>query len=184
MAARVREVKRLSGPTQTGVAPVCGGREAARVDVVPANEFLPVIQLAITPVILISGVGALMLTLTNRLGRIVDRTRSLAGQMRQGPVGERAHLDSQLTILWRRAQLVRRAVTYSGLSMLLSCVLVLAIFIDAAFQRSFGIELVVIFVASVLSLIAALIAFLRDIWLSLRALGLEVERARGAPMTE
>ena len=54
-------MKRLCGPTQTGVAPVHGGQEAARVDVAAANEFLPIIQLAITPVILISGVGALML---------------------------------------------------------------------------------------------------------------------------
>jgi hypothetical protein len=38
----------------------------------------PVIQLAITPVILIAGMGALMITLTNRMARIVDRTRILA----------------------------------------------------------------------------------------------------------
>lgn len=45
------------------------------------TSFLPSIQLAITPVILISGMGALMLTLTNRMGRIVDRTRALAGAL-------------------------------------------------------------------------------------------------------
>lgn len=148
-------------------------------DVVAANEFLPVIQLAITPVILISGVGALMITLTNRMGRIVDRTRTLAGQVRIGPVDDRPHAREQLAILWSRAKLVRRAVTFAGLSMLLSCVLVLAIFVDAGFRGRYGAELVIIFVGSVLSLIAALIDFLRDIWLSLKALGLEVERAEG-----
>ena len=146
-------------------------------DVAAANEFLPIIQLAITPVILISGVGALMLTLTNRLGRIVDRTRSLAGLVRTGPAEDREHVRIQLSILWSRAKLVRRAVTFAGLSMLLSCVLVLAIFVDAGFRGKYGLELVVIFVTSVVSLIAALIDFLRDIWLSLKALELEVERA-------
>ena len=48
-----------------------------------SGTLLPIIQLSITPVILISGEGALMLTLTGRMGRIVDRTRSLAGQVRQ-----------------------------------------------------------------------------------------------------
>lgn len=144
------------------------------------STFLPVIQLAITPVILISGVGALMLTLTNRLGRIVDRTRSLAGLMRQALGDERLHLDGQLEILFRRAQLVRLAVTFAALSMLLSCVLVLVIFIDASVQREFGVELVVIFIASVLCLISALVAFLRDIWLSLEALSLEVKKARAS----
>jgi hypothetical protein len=50
--------------------------------IVPSS-FLPVIQLAITPVILLSGVGGLMITLTNRMARVVDRTRILAGQVRQ-----------------------------------------------------------------------------------------------------
>ena len=145
---------------------------------VNSSEFLPVIQLAITPVILLSGVGALMLTLTNRLGRVVDRTRALAGQMRQGTAEERGHFEGQLTILWRRAKLVRLAVTFAGLSMFFSCFLVLAIFIDASASRQFGVELVVIFVASIVSLIAALTAFLKDIWLSLQALSLEVAKAR------
>ena len=37
-----------------------------------SGTLLPIIQLSITPVILISGEGALMLTLTGRMGRIVD----------------------------------------------------------------------------------------------------------------
>ena len=143
-----------------------------------SSEFLPVIELAITPVILLTGVGALMLTLTNRLGRVVDRTRALAGQMRQAAADERMHFESQLSILWRRAKLIRLAVTLAGLSMFFSCVLVLAIFIDASIGRRFGVELVVIFVTSVVSLILAVVAFLRDIWISLHALALEVAKAR------
>jgi len=149
------------------------------------DSFLPVIQMAITPVILLSGVGAFLLTLTNRMGRVVDRTRALAGQLRECPPAgseprtatERAHLEEQLGILWRRAKLVRLAVTFAGLSMLLSCVLVMVIFIDAI-RRDFGVELVVIFVGSVLFLITALAAFLRDIWMSLWALRLEVDKAQ------
>ena len=144
---------------------------------VTSSEFLPLIQLAITPVILLTGVGGLMLTLTNRLGRVVDRTRTIAGQMRHGAAEERAHLEGQLSILWRRAKLIRLAVTFAGLSMFFSCVLVLAIFVDASLRRHFGLELVVIFIASIVSLIAALTAFLRDIWLSLEALSLEVAKA-------
>jgi hypothetical protein len=139
---------------------------------------LPIIQTAITPVILLSGVGALMITLTNRMGRIVDRTRSLAGQAQQAADGARAHIDEQLAIMWRRAKLLRLAVTFAGLSMLLSCVLVMVIFIDAFLERHFGIEAVVIFGASVASLILSLITFLRDIWMSLWALHIEVQHAR------
>jgi hypothetical protein len=145
---------------------------------VPQGSLLEVIQLSITPVILLSGVGALMITLTNRMGRVVDRTRSLAGLMRRVPPEERDHVESQLHIMWRRAKLIRRAVTYAGLSMLLSCVLVMGIFAAGMIEREFGFGLLVVFVASVVCLIASLVAFLRDIWMSLHALGLEVEKAR------
>jgi hypothetical protein len=146
----------------------------------PSNSFLPVIQTAVTPVILLSGVGALMITLTNRMGRVVDRTRALAGELRKAAATDRAHVESQLGILWRRAKLVRIAVTFAGISMLLSCLLVMAIFVDVSVEKDFSLELVVVFVGSVVCLIAALVAFLRDIWMSLWALKLEVDRARQA----
>ncbi len=147
------------------------------------GTFLPVIQMAITPVIMLSGVGAFLLTLTNRMGRVVDRTRALAGQLQQcppaGAVADRSHLEEQLEILWRRAKLVRLAVTFAGISMLFSCLLVMAIFVDAT-RQEFGFGLVVIFVASILFLFTSLVAFLRDIWMSLWALRLEVDKARRA----
>lgn len=146
---------------------------------VGSSSFLPVIQTAITPVILLSGVGALMLTLTNRMGRIVDRTRILAGQLREAAEADRAHVESQLNIMWRRAKLVRVAVTFAGLSMLLSCLLVIGIFVDVMADDDFGLQLVVAFLASAMCLIASLAAFLRDIWMSLWALRLEVDSVRG-----
>lgn len=145
---------------------------------VQPSPYLPVIQLAISPMILMTGVGGLMLTLTNRMGRIVDRTRSLAEKVRIASGVDRAICESQLEILWRRAKMVRLAVTFAGVSMLLSCLLVVVIFIDASVHREFGVELVVTFLASVLCLIAALVNFLRDIWVSLHALRLEVDRSR------
>ena len=119
-----------------------------------------------------------MLTLTNRMGRIVDRTRGLAKKVRTADDADRSHFETQLGILWRRAKLIRIAVTLAGLSMLLSCLLVMAIFADVSMARDFGTPLVVVFLGSVICLAAALIAFLRDVWMSLWALRLEVERAQ------
>jgi Na+/melibiose symporter-like transporter len=156
------------------------------VEALTSETLLPIIQLSITPVILISGEGALMLTLTNRMGRIVDRTRSLAGQVRalaagsaaKGGEDERKHLESQLEIMWRRALLIRRAVTFAGLSMLVACGLVLLTFATAVLEEDLSLPMMVFFMTSILLLIAALAAFLRDIYVSLHALRLEVGRAR------
>ena len=147
------------------------------------NSFLPIIQLAITPVILISGMGALMITLTNRMARIVDRTRVVAESMSAALPEDRRHLDSQLEIMWRRALLIRRAVTTNGLSMLVSCLLVVAIFAAAMLGWKLQVVMLVLFAASILLLIASLVDFLRDIFVSLHALNLQVERARQRPST-
>jgi len=147
-------------------------------EVLATSSLLPVIQLAITPVILISGMGALMITLTNRMGRIVDRTRILAGQVGQARDADRRHFENQLEIMWQRAQLIRQAVNFNGLSMLVGCLLVVAIFGGAMLGRDFGLVLLVLFAGSIFLLIASLAAFLRDIHVSLHALQLEVERVR------
>jgi len=147
-------------------------------EVLNTGSLLPVIQLAITPVILISGMGGLMLSMTGRMGRIVDRSRILAGQVHQATGDERRHLDSQLVIMYRRAHLIRWAVTFNGLSMLVSCLLVLAIFVEAMIGHSLVVLMIGLFATSMSLLIAALTTFLRDVFVSLHALQLEVERAR------
>ena len=121
--------------------------------------------------------------LTNRMGRVVDRTRILAGTLRKAQDEERQHVDSQLVIMWRRAGLLRRAVTLCGLSMTTACCLVLFILLDALLAQTFPILLVALFGLAVLLLGAALITFLRDIYVALDALNIEVAqvRAESAP---
>jgi hypothetical protein len=53
------------------------------------QQLIPVIQMAVGPVILISGVGLLLLSMTNRFGRIVDRSRILARELPQAGAPER-----------------------------------------------------------------------------------------------
>lgn len=147
------------------------------------SSLLPIIQLAITPVILISGMGALMITLTNRMARIVDRTRKVAEIIPAASPEDRKHLESQLDIMWRRALLIRRAVTFNGLSMLVSCLLVVTIFASAIFGWKLQVMILGLFGAGIFLLIASLVDFLRDIFVSLHALHLQVERARNRPTT-
>jgi len=149
-----------------------------RMDVSPTYPLLPVIQAAVTPVILISGMGLLLLTMTNRMGRIMDRTRAYAAQIHQADPGERQHLDAMLESTWLRAKLVRLALTFATSSMLMSALLVIVIFVGVALQRDLSGLMVTLFVAAIVLLIAALAAFLRDVFVSLSALHIEVKRAR------
>lgn len=136
------------------------------------------IQLAITPVILITGLGSLLLTMTNRLGRVVDRTRLLAVQLQgEGEEGERGHVERQLRVMWRRAKWVRLAVGLAAASMLVAGLLVLVIFGSAILGVELAEVILLFFVVAIGLLLGSLAAFLTDVNLALRALGWEVERA-------
>lgn len=149
------------------------------------EDVLPIIQLAITPVILMSGIGAVLLSMTQRMGRIVDRTRSLAGLVRQEKdAGEREHLVSQLTIMFRRAKLLRFAMTMATTSVFVSGLLVVVIFVSALTRLELSAFILVLFVVSVSFLLLGLATFIRDVFLSLAALRREVERALKVPSVQ
>lgn len=142
------------------------------------SSLLPIIQLAITPVILLSGMGALLIVLTNRMGRIVDRTRVLAEAMPAAEGESRRHMESQLDIMWVRSVMIRRSVTAAGFSMLSSCLLIVALFCGALFGWLVREAVLLLFGTSILLLIAALVDFLRDIFSALHALRLQIDRAK------
>jgi hypothetical protein len=62
----------------------------------PVHELIPVLQVAIGPVILISGVGLLLLTLTNRYGRTIDRSRQIVREKRECAEADRHRLEGQV----------------------------------------------------------------------------------------
>jgi len=142
----------------------------------PLNELVPVLQVAISPVILISGVGLLLLSLSNRFGRAVDRSRQLAREMRQLPPADRQRLSEQVRILYRRAGLIQLAITMAAISVLLAAVLIISLFLIALMGWKSGVlPLSALFIGCMLSLILSLLAFLREIHWSLTALKLELE---------
>ncbi len=61
------------------------------------------IQLAVAPVFLLTAVGTIIGVLSNRLGRAVDRSRTLEDRLRQlQPEGQRA-VREELNLLSRRS---------------------------------------------------------------------------------
>jgi hypothetical protein len=147
-------------------------------DSVPTNSLLPIIQASTTPVILISGLGLLLLTMTNRMGRIIDRTRVYASQLRDAEDHQRKQLEVQLDLTWRRAKMVRLSLTFATSSMLASSALVVAIFLGSMMHVDLSGLMLVLFLSAIALLVASLLAFLRDIFVSLSALRLEVHLAR------
>jgi Protein of unknown function (DUF2721) len=138
------------------------------------SELIPILQASVSPVIMISGVGLLILSMTNRFGRVIDRSReiddALGGAARPG----QDHLKPQLAILYRRARLLRAAITSAIVSVLAAAVLMVALFLASLLNVEVVLIIAGLFIVCLVSLIISLLAFLMDINLSLAALKVEL----------
>lgn len=135
----------------------------------PTSELARVIQVAVGPMVLISGVGLLLLVLTNRLARIVDRARkvnaeSTSSQRRQ-----------ELKTLGRRARLVHGSITLLTLSVLLVGLLISVLFLGALMQWELWVLASSLFVGALLAIVMGMLLFLREIFVSLAILNFEPE---------
>ena len=139
------------------------------------EQIIPELRDAIGPVILISGVGLLLLTFTNRLGRAIDRARQLKSELSNRTGSERVQLQEQITIIYRRAKMIRLSITWAAVSALLAAALIIALFVAALMQWQHGLLVSGLFIGCMVSLFASLVAFICDINLSLHALKLELE---------
>lgn len=138
------------------------------------TQLIPILQTAIGPMILISGFGLLLLTMTNRLGRVIDRARSLAGHHPSATEDRQAKVKAQLQILWRRARLIRAAIALASTSALCAAILIIVLFFTALLQVETAWVIGGLFIACMACLIGSLVIFIHDINLSLAALKLEL----------
>ncbi|HWP94225.1 MAG TPA: DUF2721 domain-containing protein [Gammaproteobacteria bacterium] len=128
------------------------------------------IQLAVAPVFLLTGVGALLAVLTSRLARIVDRARQLEGLLAQADEAGRDRLLAELRVLSRRARYVNLAVTLATFCALLVCTVIVLLFFGAYSEARVVRTVGIIFIVAMFTLIAALLVFLREIFTATRHL--------------
>ncbi len=138
------------------------------------TQLIPVLQTAIGPVILISGVALLLLTMTNRLGRTIDRARLLAREIPAAGDANLAVVTAQLRVLWRRARLIRLAIALSSMSALAAAILIIVLFFTALWQIETGWMIAALFVICMACLIGSLMVFIHDVNQGLSALRLEL----------
>lgn len=139
------------------------------------EQIIPILQLAIGPVIVISGVGLILLSMTNRFGRVIDRSRNLAEIMRTGSEEEIKGYKNQIEILMRRAYILRRAIALASISLVLAAFLVIGLFLVVLMGIQAAKILIILFVLCMGCLIVSLFYFIADINVSLSALKVEMD---------
>jgi hypothetical protein len=124
------------------------------------------IQLAVAPVFLLTAVGTIIGVMSNRLGRAVDRSRTLEDRLRQlQPEGQKA-ARAELDLLSRRVRLVYGSIVLSVICALFVGLLIAVAFVDAFVAIDMSKFIGLLFIAAMLAFILSLLVFLREIFLA------------------
>jgi len=130
-----------------------------------------VIDIAVAPVFLLAGISGLLVVLTSRLGRAIDRSRSL-----QAAEAEVRSLEHKLLIRREKANLVRRmhlnhfAIGMAVLSAILVCLVVVALFLGSLWQLNVAVVVASLFIVCMIILSLSFCSFLLEVLVATRVL--------------
>jgi hypothetical protein len=128
-----------------------------------------VVQSSVAPVFLLTGVASTLGVLTSRLARLVDRARALEEQLERKPT-QRGALLGDLRVLERRARYINSAISMCTVAALLVALVVVSLFADAFLGVELAKAVALLFVAAMLSLAVAYIAFFVEVRIAVTAL--------------
>lgn len=136
------------------------------------SETVRLMTSAIAPVTLISGVGLLLLSMTNRYNHVINRIRSLA---HEEPI-----VADQIRRLYRRACHLRFAIILNVTSIFFVALTMLFIFVSMilGFHARWVSESC--FMLSLICLVTSMAMFIEDFAVSLTALQQEVQHSLGS----
>jgi len=127
------------------------------------------IQSALAPVFLLTGVGTTLGVMTGRLTRAVDRARVLEEMLTRHPADAR-QIHEDLRVLARRARYINSAIAMCGCCAVLIALVVIMLFANAFFGSGFAGTIALLFVGAMIFITGAYIAFLIEVRLATRNL--------------
>ena len=134
------------------------------------------IQLAIAPVFLLTGIAGLLSVMTNRLARVVDRTRHVQQTWPELEEKARGLACGELTHLTRRRHLASWAINFCTAGALLICLVIVTLFVDDLSSTDLRWFAGGLFVCAMAALIGGLSCFLREVYLATHATDIEFAR--------
>ena len=143
-----------------------------------ATDVAHLIQVALTPIFLISAIGVTLNVLTSRLARIVDRARNMESDLcRPDYQAGGRDLHAALGVLARRARYINSAITLITLSALLIALVVVMLFVNAFAHWDLSSFIAIMFILSMLAFAAALTSFLIEVRIATTTLQIGIEAA-------
>lgn len=129
-----------------------------------------VIELAIAPVFLITGIGSLLAVMSNRLARIIDRSRQIEDRWHNLDQSQLLDAEAELNSLAKRARLASFAINFCAFAALTVCLLIATLFVDAFIGTNLRWFVGGLFVLSMFSLSGGIVCFLREVHIAMLSL--------------
>jgi hypothetical protein len=139
------------------------------------KNFIEFLQATIAPIALISGVGLILLSLTNRIARTIDRTRQLLSEIRLAGEPRRNIILAELLILNRRNKYLKTAMAGIAFSILTSSLMIPVLLIMNIFPVNISHLGSFLLVLSISGIIVSAIFLFADVALTLKALDYEMK---------
>lgn len=134
------------------------------------------IQLAVAPVFLLAGVGAVLNVMTQRLGRVIDRARAVEAGLEEGEeAAPAARHRQELRALSRRMTLINAAITACAAAALCVCSVVGLLFLGGLLGLALGPWVAALFVTTMALLIVGLTLLLMEISVAMRSVRVRAE---------
>jgi len=140
-----------------------------------------IIQVALTPVFLLTGIATLLNVFSTRLGRVADRVAVVSKAIEGADADEVRALSAQLAYLHRRSLALDVAVVLGAVAGAATCAAVLALFVGALRDARVATILFSLFGAAVVCALGAIAAFTAEMLMASIGIRTEVaERRRTA----
>ena len=140
-----------------------------------------IIQFAIAPVFLLSGIGAFLNVCAARVSRTVDRSRAIEPLLLQSKGAEHRRWHAEIKTLDQRLHLVNWAIFLSVLSAVLICIVVALMFAAALFEPDFGKAIALLFIGSMIAIGFGFATFLVETRLASRSMRIRPELLKHIP---
>ena len=143
---------------------------------VPIQAIAEVIQLAVAPVFLLTGIAGFLSVLSHRLSRVVDRTRVVKRFMHGvESVEERAAMTKESDSLAQRTLIINWAIRIAVGSALLISIVVMCLFVGDLGQFNLGSLIAWLFVSAMVLIVMSLLLLIAEVTIHTRIVQNDIE---------
>jgi len=132
-----------------------------------------VIEISVARVFLLAGISGLLMVLTNRLARTIDRSRSLQlAELALLLPDQKVAIESEMNSLLKRSRFINLSISLATCSALLVCIVIIMLFLGSLVSINVAQVIASLFIVCMVVLSAAFSCFLAEVFiaaLSLRA---------------